>query len=180
LINNILDIASIEAGYMKLDIVEFDIYETLQSVISLVQERIREHNLHFTLACDPQIGSIFADETRVKQILFNLLSNAIKYSTSGGNIILTANSENTANGEEIVFMVEDNGIGITQDEKEAVFNKFYKTGNNKGSRKSGAGLGLSIVKSFVDLHGGRVDLFSTPGEVTKVSCYLPRRHPYIL
>ena len=181
LINNILDIASIEAGYMKLDISEFSIYSTMQSVISLVKERIRESQLKFTFNCDKNIGTMFADETRIKQIVFNLLSNAIKYSSAKGEIKLNVEVvDNFGNSsEEIMFTVEDDGIGIALEEQEAVFEKFHKI-NNSGIRSSGAGLGLSVVKSFVELHGGRVELYSQAGKGTKVSSYLPRKHSYLL
>jgi len=181
LINNILDIASIEAGYMKLDISEFDVYALLQSVVSLVQERIRENKLQFMFNCPRRIGKLLADEPRMKQIIFNLLSNAIKYSEAGGKIILTAEviKQNDKAPEEILLTVEDNGIGISPEEQQAVFSKFYK-GSNIGAHKSGTGLGLSMVKSFVELHGGRVELSSKPEEGTKVMCYLQRRNPRLL
>jgi len=180
LINDILDIASIEAGYMRLDIGTFDVRSMLQSVVALVNERIREHKLAFTFTCPDGIGLLVADETRMKQILFNLLSNAIKYSESGGKIALTATPDVAPSGaEEIVFTVEDEGIGIRPEEQQAVFGKFYK-GDNIGTHRSGAGLGLSMVKSFVELHGGRVDLTSVPGQGTRVRCYLPRRNPRLL
>ncbi len=181
LINDILDIASIEAGYMRLDVGEFDVYTMLQSVILLVNERIRENKLKFSFECPRRIGRMLADETRIKQIMFNLLSNAIKYSESGGKVSLTADiiKHENKSQEEIVFIVEDNGIGITPDEQEAVFNKFYK-GRTPGTKKSGAGLGLSMVKSFVELHGGRIELISNPGQGTKVVCYLQRHNPHLL
>lgn len=171
IINDILDIASIEAGYMKLNITEFDVYAMVQSVVSLVGERMRENNLKFTVTCAKNIGRMAADETRIKQILFNLLSNAIKYSNPGGTVTVVAKS--IPESDEISFVVEDNGIGIAPEEQREVFSKFHR-GRSTGSHKSGAGLGLSMVKSFIGLHGGRVELYSMPGKGTKVSCYLPR------
>ena len=181
LINDILDIASIEAGYMKLDVSEFDIHSMLQSVVTLVQERIRERQIQFIFSCPRRIGKLLADETRMKQIMFNLLSNAVKYSESNGKIKLSAEivrNENKAM-EEIIFVIEDNGIGINPQEQQAVFSKFYK-GNNTGGHKSGAGLGLSMVKSLMELHGGSVELASMPGQGTRITCTLPRRNPHLL
>ncbi|HEU5047959.1 MAG TPA: ATP-binding protein [Rickettsiales bacterium] len=172
LINDILDIASIEAGYMKLNISEFDIQAMLQSVVSLVSERMRESNLQFNIECPDNIGRMAADETRIKQIIFNLLSNAIKYSNPGGQVTLAAQVTGES-GDELVFTIEDNGIGISPEEQKEIFNKFQR-GSNTSTHKSGAGLGLSMVKSFVALHGGRVELDSMPGRGTKVSCYVPR------
>ncbi len=172
IINDILDIASIEAGYMKLNISEFDIYAMLQSVVSLINGRLRENNLQFTLSCPSNIGNMRADETRIKQIIFNLLSNAITYSNPGGIVTLAARTED--NPEEILFEIDDNGIGIAAEDQKELFSKFHKGASSGSSHKSGAGLGLSMVKSFVGLHGGRVELFSTQGRGTKVLCYLPR------
>jgi len=175
LINDILDIASIEAGYMKLNVSEFDIYAMLQSVVSLINERIRENNLKFTLECSRKIGKMTADETRLKQIIFNLLGNSLKYSNPRGYIILKSmiaiNPETSQ--EEVVFSVMDNGIGIALEEQKEIFDKFRK-GSNSNSNQSGAGLGLSTVKSFVLLHGGRVELASVPQKGTTITCYLPR------
>lgn len=171
IINDILDIASIEAGYMKLNIGEFDIYMMIQSMVSLVGARMRESQLKFTVTCAKNIGRMSADETRIKQIIFNLLSNAIKYSNPGGTITLVAKA--LPENDEISFVVEDTGIGIAPEEQKEVFSKFHK-GRSGGSHKSGAGLGLSMVKSFIGLHGGRVELYSVPNKGTKVSCYLSR------
>lgn len=180
LINDILDIASIEAGYMKLDVQEFDIHTMLQSVVALVHERIREHQIQFTFNCSRRIGKMLADETRMKQIMFNLLSNAIKYSQIGGCISLNVEAVKSEPGEDdIVFSIEDNGIGITPEEQKAVFSKFFK-GSNIGIHTSGTGLGLSMVKSFIELHGGTVELHSKPGEGTKIVCRMIRRNPILL
>jgi signal transduction histidine kinase len=181
LINDILDIASIEAGYMKLDVAEFDIHAMLQSVVSLVQERIRERQIQFTFRCPRRIGKLLADETRMKQIMFNLLSNAVKYSEIRGEILMSAEilRHDDKADEAVMFTIEDNGIGITPHEQEAVFSKFYK-GSNAGIHKSGAGLGLSMVKSLIELHGGKVELHSMPGQGTRIACILPRRNPHLL
>ena len=181
LISDILDIASIEAGYMKLDVAEFEIHAMVQSVVALAGERMRERKVAFTLNCPRRIGKMLGDESRIKQILFNLVSNAVKYSEPGGNITLAASSQKSAeDGEEIVFAVEDQGKGIAQEEQQAVFDKFYRGNSGAGGRRSGAGLGLSMVKSFIELHGGKVELFSRTGEGTRIVCTLKRRNPRLL
>jgi signal transduction histidine kinase len=181
LINDILDIASIEAGYMKLDVSEFDIPAMLQSVVALAGERMRERGIVFTLDCPRRIGTLLADETRIKQIMFNLLTNAIKYSEQGGKVTLSVRVAASGEGgaEEVAFVVEDHGRGIAPEEQLAVFGKFYRGGGG-GGRRSGTGLGLSMVKSFIELHGGRVELFSKPGEGTKIVCILERRNQRLL
>jgi signal transduction histidine kinase len=179
LINDILDLASVEAGYMRLEVSKFDIYAMMKSVLSLIQERTREHDINLEFTCPSRIGKMTADETRIKQILFNLLSNAIKYSESGNTITLGAKE---VEPDEIVLWVEDQGKGIPPEEQAAVFGKFYKGRtpegvSSKAAQRSGTGLGLSIVKSFIELHGGRVELHSEPGKGTRLECYLKRHNP---
>ena len=178
LINDILDIASIEAGYMKLNISQFDIYAMLKSVIALVSERMRENNLKFIFNCPLSIGMLEADEIRIKQIIFNLLSNSIKYSNPGGFITLNVSLYTLNTLPELLIIVEDNGIGISPEEHNEVFDKFRK-GKNASHYKSGAGLGLSMVKSFTQLHGGSVELSSIPKTGTKITCRLPLQHAKI-
>lgn len=169
LINNILDLASIEAGYMQLDLSECDVFEMVESVLALFKERTKVMDIRVLNDCDPEIGSIRADETRIRQVLFNLLSNAVKYSRAGGEIILRGSAE----GERIRLCVEDNGVGIAEDKQAHVFERFFRSGAAQG-QQSGTGLGLSIVKSFVELHGGEVGLESTPGQGTAFTCWIPR------
>ena len=110
-----------------------------------------------------------ADELRVKQVLFNLISNAIKYTPAGGNIALAAWKQDTW----VVISVLDTGVGIPESDRERVFGKFEKS--NAHLRQAGAGLGLSLVKSFVELHGGRVEIFSDDKDGTRVSCFFPQK-----
>lgn len=179
IINDILDLASIEAGYMRLEVQTFDIYTMMQSVLSLIQERVKEHHISVSFDCSEDIGELTGDETRIKQALFNLVSNAIKYSEPGNTITLGAREENMDN---IVLWVADEGQGIPEEEHQAVFEKFYKgkmpeAGRSKSAKRSGTGLGLSIVKNFIQLHGGRVELDSKVGRGAKFSCYLQRHNP---
>ncbi len=167
LIDNILDLASIEAGYMTLEIHEFNIYQMLSSTMLLIQERTKHLNVHATIACKKSIGKMKGDETRLRQVIFHLLSNAVKYSRQDGTIELGA--EKLPDG--VRLWVKDSGFGINPDELDLVFNKFYR--GKAGSGRSGTGLGLSMVKSFIDLHGGAVSIDSQPGQGTIVSCFIP-------
>jgi len=108
-----------------------------------------------------------ADERRLKQALFNLISNAIKFTPAGGTIRLAARRV----GDEIALTVADNGVGIPSEHQMRVFDKFER--GNPQARQSGAGLGLSLVKSFVELHGGRVEMVSEPNQGTTVTLHLP-------
>lgn len=170
LINDILDLATIEAGYMTLDRVEFDIHTMMTGVFTLNRERARGKQQKLVLDCAEDIGSMFADERRLKQVLFNLVSNAIKFTPEQGAITLGASRD----GDNVVFRVEDTGVGIHEEEQERVLEKFER-GNRPRGRQSGvgAGLGLSLVKSFVELHGGEVKLTSEPNAGTAIVCRLP-------
>lgn len=169
LINNILDLASIEAGYMQLDLSEFNIYEMIEAVLVLLKERLRVLNLTIHNRCDPAIGEMVADETRMKQVMLNLLSNAAKYSRPGSAIDVGSQRDDQG---RIIIWVEDHGVGINEEKQRQVFDKFYRSGAVSG-QQSGSGLGLSIVKSFIELHGGEVSLTSVPNQGTKVICAIP-------
>ncbi|NBO18911.1 MAG: PAS domain-containing sensor histidine kinase, partial [Proteobacteria bacterium] len=123
LINDILDLASVEAGYMRLEVSKFDVYVMMKSVLSLIQERAKEHSLKIKFECGSKIGKMIGDETRIKQILFNLLSNAIKYSEGGQTVTFGAREEGEGT---LVLWVQDEGKGIPPEEHAAVFSKFYK------------------------------------------------------
>ena len=173
LIDDILDIASIEAGYMQLDVKPIDIYPLLQSMQELVRQRAEQNNIQLLLQCEPSIGQLAADEERVRQVMYNLLVNAIKYTDTGSSITLGARAADN-DRDEVVLWVQDEGIGIPEDEQDAVFNKFFRSTAAKKRQSSGTGLGLSMVKSFVELHGGHVELRSQVGDGTLIECYFPR------
>ncbi len=179
LINDILDLASIEAGYMRLEVAKFDISAMIKSVSSLIQERVREHGIKLKVECPARIGKMSGDETRIKQILFNLLSNAIKYSEKGDKISFGARA---SDNDEIIIWVQDQGQGIPKEEHELIFSSFYRGKTPEGekgktTKRSGTGLGLSIVRSFMELHGGRIDLISEPAKGTRFECIFLRDNP---
>ena len=167
LVNDILDLATIEAGHMVLERESFDLHATFVAILGLTRERARRQNLIIELECAPDIGWIDADERRIKQVLFNLMSNAMKFTPPGGTIALGARRSEG----EMVLWVTDTGIGIPESEQQRIFQRFYKS--RSGGRHPGAGLGLSLVRSFIELHGGRVELRSVPDQGTSVTCILP-------
>jgi signal transduction histidine kinase len=167
LINDILDLATIEAGYMMLENDRIDIHSLMTSMLALTGERARKQNLTLEFDCPPDLGTISADERRLKQALFNLISNAIKFTPPNGTIRLAARRE----GNEVALIVADNGVGIPSEHQARVFEKFER--GNPQARQSGAGLGLSLVKSFIELHGGRVEMVSEQGKGTTVTLFLP-------
>jgi len=167
LVNDVLDLAMIEAGALELDVGKVDIARLVHGVINLVNDRVLKHELTLTVECPEDIGSVVGDERRIRQVLFNLLSNAIKFNVPGGQIRLGA----TRSRSSIQLWVEDTGRGIEAGEQSRVFEKF-ETGHGT-KRYQGAGLGLSLVRSFVDLHGGKVEMNSVRDQGTRVTCSLP-------
>ena len=167
LIDDILDLATIEAGYMELERDRVEIPEMLHAVRNLTRERARSRGLEISLRCSSQIGVIEADERRLKQALFNLISNAIKFTPPGGAISIGAERC----GGDLLLSVADTGIGIAPADQLRVFDKFARR-----KRHSSSGLGLSLVKSLIELHGGAVEIESALGRGTRVICRLPTGH----
>ncbi len=171
LINDILDVANIEAGYLQLEVQPVEMKALVQSVEALAHERLRNRQLTFESFCAENVGLVHADERRLKQALYNLISNAVKFTPEGGRISLTV----ARDGEELAMTVTDTGIGIAPEDQVRVFDKFER--GPGAHRQIGAGLGLALVKSLIELHGGRVELKSMPGEGTAVTCRIPARAP---
>lgn len=166
LINDILDLATIEAGQLTLERRLVDVGDLLRGVQDLTREWAGKQNLAVNIDCPDDIGMIEADERRLKQALFNLVSNAIKFTLPGGRIVLGARRQ----GASILLTVRDNGIGIPTADHERVFGRFERA--HPRLRQSGVGLGLSLVKKLIELHGGQVEMVSEPGQGTTVSCIL--------
>jgi len=164
IINDILDLATIDAGIAELTIDPVDIRETANAAIEGLQDRLRDTEIELKTDIPDDIGSFPADEKRVRQILFNLLSNAIVYSDHGGLVELIARR----GAHEVSLTVRDHGCGIPPDFVANVFDRFVS--RTSGNRRRGPGLGLSIVKSFVEAHGGRVYIDSAEGVGTTVTC----------
>ena len=167
LISDILDLANIEAGQMRLELDAVDVHPLLVSVLSLIRERVREKKLTLDFQCPLDVGWVVGDRRRLKQVMFNLLVNAIKYTPMGGQIAVSAER----NEGDVIFRVADSGVGITADDQKRVFDSFTRVRCNDA--QDGAGLGLALVRSFVRLHGGQVDLDSVLGQGTVVTVRLP-------
>jgi len=167
IIDNILDLASITAGAVTLDLAEVDIRATMEAAAEGVQDRLVKDNIALELKAPPDIGTFIADGQRIRQILFNLLSNAVGFSPPGETVTIEA----SRNRQAVTFMVTDQGPGITDEMLDKVFDLFESHG--RGTRHRGAGLGLSIVRSFVELHGGTVRIDTVPGHGTTVICTFP-------
>jgi signal transduction histidine kinase len=171
LINDILDIATIEAGYLQLELAPVDVRSLLASVETFAVERARNRSLQFAVDCPEGIGAIVGDERRLKQAIYNVVSNAIKFTPPGGRIVISARRED----DMMAITVTDTGIGIDPQDQAIVFEKFARVSSQ--GRLTGAGLGLALVKKLVELHAGHVELTSTPGEGTQVTCNVPIAGP---
>jgi signal transduction histidine kinase len=167
IINDILDLATIDAGAMTLNLAPVDIRSTMDAAAEGVRDRLAEQDLKLDIRAAAGIGSFTGDERRIRQILYNLLSNAIGFSPKGETITLAADRRSDA----VRFSVTDRGSGIPAEIMDRVFDRFET--HTSGSRHRGTGLGLSIVRSFVELHGGTVSIDSAIGRGTTVTCVFP-------
>ncbi|MDR3493755.1 MAG: PAS-domain containing protein [Ancalomicrobiaceae bacterium] len=167
IVDDILDLATIDAGIMQLQLSTVDIVGTVHAAIEGVKDRIEAGRLTLATDLPAGIGSFEADEKRIRQLLFNLIANAVRFSRDGGTVHVGA----ARDGCEIVFTVADDGAGIPEEQIRSVFDRFFA--RRQGPHRSGAGLGLSVVKSFVELHGGKIAIDSAEGRGTTVICRFP-------
>jgi signal transduction histidine kinase len=167
LINNILDLATIDAGAMTLNLGDVDIRNSMEGAAEGVQDRLVKNRISLDIRAPANIGSFVADERRLRQILFNLLSNAVGFSPEGETVTLVAERHPDA----VYFRVTDRGPGIPPEAMDKVFDWFET--DSMGSQHRGPGLGLSLVRSFVELHGGTVTIDSASGQGTTVTCAFP-------
>ncbi len=171
LINDILDLSKVEAGRLELELGRFHLPTALDNALTLVRERATRHGITLTQAVDDRLGDIVADERKVKQILLNLLSNAVKFTPEGGRVGLTA----TAAEDAITIAVSDTGIGIAPEDQAAIFEEFRQVGREDARKQEGTGLGLTLAKKFVELHGGRIWVESQVGQGSTFAFTLPVR-----
>ena len=167
IINDILDLASIDTGAMEISPSEVDIRKTIDAAAEGLQDRLTESDIHLQIVAMDNVGVFMADAKRVRQVLYNLLSNAIGFSAPGQTVTVAA----LRRGTDVVFKVTDQGRGIPPEVIDQVFDRFRS--HTIGSRHRGVGLGLSIVRAFVELHHGSVQIESAPGEGTTVTCIFP-------
>jgi signal transduction histidine kinase len=167
LVNDILDLATVDAGIMRLNYSEIALDDLLDEVSMQIADRLQESGVTLEITVPAHLGSVVADQQRLKQILLKLLTNAANFAPEGSTIALTCGRD----GTDFVFSVADKGPGIPEEIMRTVFNRFASSG--KGGKRSGAGLGLSIVESFVSLHDGQVSIESQPGKGTTVNCRIP-------
>ena len=169
LINDILDLAKVEAGRLELNRATFDLPAAIDNALTLVRERAMRQNLALATKIDPQLGKLNADERKLKQILLNLLSNAVKFTPEGGRITVGARLL----GDMVEIAVSDTGIGIAPEDQAAVFEEFKQVGTDYTHKAEGTGLGLALTLRLVKLQGGTMRLESEPGKGSTFAFTLP-------
>jgi signal transduction histidine kinase len=169
LINDILDLSKIEAGRMELALAPFHFPSALENAVTLLKERAGRHGIALTLDVDPRLGELVGDERKIKQILLNLLSNAVKFTPEGGRITLKA----VLTDGSVQISVSDTGVGIAPEDQEAIFEEFRQVGSDEGRKREGTGLGLTLTKKFVEMHGGKIWVESEVGTGSTFTFSLP-------
>ena len=169
-INNLLDLSKLEAGKLAISEKDFDFSRLVSEATVSVEPMASKKNISITASLDPAVQTIFGDPDRMEQILINLLDNAIKFTDYGGKI--TVSSKDL--GEKVSISVEDSGIGIKPEDHETIFEKFKQVESILSRRYPGSGIGLAIVKSLVEAHGGNIQVESTPGKGSKFTITIPK------
>jgi signal transduction histidine kinase len=169
LINEILDLSKVEAGRMELETASFDLPLAIDNARTFVRERATKHGITLEVSVDERLGDYVGDERKIKQILLNLLSNAVKFTPEGGRVAIDARQAD--GGVEI--SVSDTGIGIAQEDQPKIFEEFRQVGTDYAHKSEGTGLGLTLAKKFVELHGGKIWLESAIGKGSTFTFTLP-------
>jgi signal transduction histidine kinase len=171
LINEILDLSKVEAGRMELELAAFDLPLAIDNARTFVRERATKHGISLDVSVDERLGDFIGDERKIKQILLNLLSNAVKFTPEGGRIGI--NARQTDGSVEI--SVSDTGIGIAAEDQPKIFEEFRQVGADYAHKSEGTGLGLTLAKKFVELHGGKIWVESEVGKGSTFTFTLPER-----
>jgi two-component system cell cycle sensor histidine kinase PleC len=170
LINDLLDVAKIEAGRMEIQPEPLDAAKAMESALKLVGAKAREHGQALVIEAASDAGELYADERALKQILINLVSNAVKFTPEGGRITVLGSRARTGGFQ---IMVEDNGPGIPREKLDRIFKPFSQVDNRYDRQGGGTGLGLALVRGLAELHGGRAWLESEPGKGCRAFVIFP-------
>ncbi len=172
LINDILDLSKIEAGKMRLALDEFDLPDAVEEAMMTLRVEASRKQISLEARLDPALPAVVADRGKFKQILTNLLSNAVKFTPAGGRVTLSTEKE----GDTLRVSVEDTGIGIRPEDQERIFAAFIQVDGSYARRYQGTGLGLTLVRRFVQMHGGEISVQSDVGKGSLFTFRLPL-HP---
>jgi signal transduction histidine kinase len=169
LINDVLDLSKVEAGRMELEVTTFHLPDAIDNAMLLVRERASRHGIKLDHAIDERLADFNGDERKIKQILVNLLTNAVKFTPEGGQVKVEARLGDSA----VILSVVDTGIGIAKEDQEAIFEEFRQAGGNYAHKREGTGLGLTLTKRFVEMHGGKIWVESEVGKGSTFTFTLP-------
>ncbi|HTM54880.1 MAG TPA: HAMP domain-containing sensor histidine kinase [Pirellulales bacterium] len=172
LVNDVLDLAKIEAGSFELQRTLVSLPQAIERTVQMFRERAIRHGLRLVGQVSPEIDLVDIDERRVKQLLYNLLSNALKFTPEGGEVRVSAERH----GDELRLCVSDTGIGIAPDQQEKIFESFYQVDSTLTKNVAGTGLGLAVVRKIAELHQGTVHVESEPGLGSTFVVMLPVIH----
>jgi len=169
LINEILDLSKVEAGRMELELAAFDLPLAIDNARTFVRERATRHGITLDVDLDERLGEFVGDERKIKQILLNLLSNAVKFTPEGGRIGINAKQSDGS----VEISVTDTGVGIAPEDQPKIFEEFRQVGTDYAHKVEGTGLGLTLAKKFVELHGGKIWVTSEAGKGSTFTFTLP-------
>jgi signal transduction histidine kinase/ligand-binding sensor domain-containing protein len=179
LINDILDLAKVEAGQMTMELEQVPLIETFDAVARVMRGLTLTRNIDLEIDVASNIGTLVADPVKLKQIIYNLVSNAVKFSPDGSTIRIVAQrlaaSASPLEQESVAIAVIDRGIGIALEHQEVIFEEFRQVQHPTMKRPSGTGLGLTLVKKFVEMHGGCITIDSAPGKGSTFTAIFPVR-----
>ena len=173
LLNEILDLSKVEAGRMELELSPVHLASIVEHGVTMIRERALSHGIEISVDIAPDVGVMQADELRMKQVVMNLLTNAVKFTPDGGVITVVAERI----GEFVEVKVRDTGVGIPAGDQERIFDAFQQGARNGLAAEEGTGLGLTLTKRIVELHGGRMHLTSRPGEGSTFTLCIPTAGP---
>jgi signal transduction histidine kinase len=154
---------------MELEVATFDLPLAIDNARTFVRERAVKHGINLDVTVDERLGDFTGDERKIKQILLNLLSNAVKFTPEGGRIGINARQTHRA----VEISVSDTGVGIAPEDQARIFEEFRQVGSDNAKKVEGTGLGLTLAKKFVELHGGKMWLESEVGKGSKFFFTLP-------
>ncbi len=172
LINDLLDVAKIEAGRMEIEPAPLDVHRTFDTALKIIGTKARERRQDLVIDIDPAAPQLYADERALKQILINLVSNAVKFTPEGGRICVTGSRSRCGNFQ---ITVEDNGPGIPREKLDRIFKPFSQVDNRYDRQGGGTGLGLALVRGLAELHGGRAWIESDYGKGCRAYVIFPTK-----
>jgi signal transduction histidine kinase len=176
LVNDLLDVSRIDSGKIHLQPAPVALDPLIREVSESLRSHLREKGHTLSLDLPDALPPVLADRDRLVQILGNLLSNANRYTPPGGTIVVRA----AANVRQVRIEVEDTGIGLSPEEQQQVFSRFFRARNRATQEAGGTGLGLAITRALVELHGGTIEVQSTPGQGSTFSFTLPMQHELLV